>query len=39
MGAVAHQRERNEHGDMAVTGSELWKFDVVLDVAPTLADH
>lgn len=35
MGAVAHQRERNEHGDMAVTGSELWKFDVVLDVAPT----
>jgi hypothetical protein len=35
MGAVAHQRERNEQGDLAATGSELWAFDVVLDVAPT----
>jgi heme-degrading monooxygenase HmoA len=33
MGAVAHQRERNEQGDLAATGSELWAFDVVLDVA------
>jgi heme-degrading monooxygenase HmoA len=36
MGAVAHSRERQEHGgQMAATGSELWAFDVVLDVAPT----
>ncbi|HEY3603119.1 MAG TPA: antibiotic biosynthesis monooxygenase, partial [Sporichthyaceae bacterium] len=34
MGAVAHQQERSEHGgQMAASGSELWAFDVVLDVA------
>jgi heme-degrading monooxygenase HmoA len=39
MGALAHQKERESAhgGQMAATGSELWAFDVVLDVAPTTA--
>jgi heme-degrading monooxygenase HmoA len=35
MGAVAHSQERQQQGGMAASGSELWAFDVVLDVAPT----
>jgi heme-degrading monooxygenase HmoA len=40
MGAVAHSQERSENpGPMAASGSELWAFDVVLDVAATPAAH
>lgn len=34
MGAAAHAREGAEGGPAAM-GSELWAFDVVLDVAPS----
>lgn len=36
MGEEAHKREA-AHGPPAAMGSELWTFDVVLDVAPTPA--
>ncbi|GAA0620096.1 mycobilin-forming heme oxygenase MhuD [Sporichthya brevicatena] len=35
MGAAAHDAERQQNGPMAASGSELWAFDVVLDVAPS----
>ena len=36
MGEAAHKREA-AHGQPAASGSELWTFDVVLDVAPAPA--